>query len=293
MPTFPTFRFVTVSRPVPDALTLRWALNPHDWPLTDLAFVLFRAESPQGPWEEIGFAEEGTWAFTDYALHAPTVLRSYYHVVRCVSKEGKGFTDSTWVDAKPDQDHIATELIRKKMIYLMTRGGCQAAIMAKKTWGAACSRCYSYEKMTATDPDCPNCFGTGYTGGFIKPIYLPALINPPKKSVVAAQIIFDPRQIYAEIGYTPTANPDDVFIDVKQNIRYRIKEVSPYSHRLVTVSQTLLLMRIDENDNIYSIAVPEVNPNGYAGRAWDLVQPRNPNWMNRNVSDYKLESHTP
>lgn len=293
MPTFPTFRFVTVHRPIPDALTLRWALVPHDWPMDDLKFVIFRAETPQGPWEEIGLAEEGAWAFTDYALHAPTVLRSYYHIVRCLSKTERKYVDSSWVDSKAEQDHIATELIRKKMIYLMTRGGCQAALMAKKTWGSNCSRCYSNEKMSATDPDCPNCFGTGFTGGYLHPVYLPAIINPPKKSVVASQIVFDPRQIYAEVGYMPVVNPDDVFTDVKQNIRYKVKEVSPYTHRLVTVSQTLLLMRIDENDNLYSLPVPEINPHNYAGRAWDLVQPRNKNWMNRNVSDYKLENRNP
>lgn len=261
--------------------------------MADLRFVIFRAEAPQGPWEEIGMAEEGSWAFTDYELHAPTVLRSYYHIVRCVSKTERKYVDSSWVDSKPEQDHIATELIRKKMIYLMTRGGCQAAIMAKKTWGANCSRCYNHEKMSATDPDCPNCFGSGYTGGYLHPVYLPAIINPPKKSVVASQIVFDPRQIYAEIGYMPVVNPDDVFTDVKQNIRYKVKEVAPYTHRLVTVSQTLLLMRIDENDNLYSLSVPEINPHNYAGRAWDLVQPRNKNWMNRNVSDYKLENRNP
>lgn len=259
----------------------------------DIAFAIYRSESPQGPWEELGLAEEGAWAFTDYTLHAPTVLRSYYHVVRCLSKSGKGYRDSLWVDSKPEQDHIATELIRKKMIYLMTRGGCQAALMAKKTWGAACARCYNYEKMLAQDPDCPNCFGTGFTGGYLKPVYVPAIINPPKKSVIASSIVYDPRQIYAEIGYMPIVNPDDVFTDVKQNIRYKVKEVAPYTHRLVTVTQTLLLMRIDENDNLYSIAIPEINPNSYAGRAWDLVQPRNPNWMNRNVSDYKLENRNP
>jgi len=282
VPTFPTFRFVSSYRPIPDALTLRWALNPHDWPLSDLAFVIFRSETPQGPWEDVGSV-----------LHAQTVMRSYYHIIRCLSKTERKYVDSSWVDSKPEQDHIGTELIRKKMVYLMARGGCQAAMMAKKTWGATCSRCYNYEKMAATDPDCPNCFGTGFTGGYLKPVYLPALINPPQKSIVAAQIVFVPGQIYAEIGYMPIVNPDDVFTDVRQNIRYKVKTVSPYTHRLVTVSQTLLLIRIDENDNLYSISIPEINPNSYAGRAWDLVQPRNPSWMNRNVGDYKFENKTP
>lgn len=289
MATFPTFRHVTVHRPIPDAIQLRWSLVPHDWPLDDLGFVIFRANTPQGPWEEVGHAEEGAMHFVDYGVYAPAVLRNYYYVVRAASKTGgKNYIDSSWVDCRPEQDHIATELIRKKQVFLMTRGGCQGAILVKKTWGALCSRCYNHQKMLASDPDCPNCFGTGYTGGYLQPMYLPALINPPKKAIVAADIVYDPRQIYAEVGFMPQVNPDDIFVDVKMNIRYKVQDVSPSSHRQVVVSQILLLLRADENDDIYSIPVPEVNPNSYVGRSWDLVQPRIPDWSNRNVSDYAV-----
>jgi len=274
-------------------MMLRWALNPHDWPQTDLVFVIFRSQSPQGPWEEVGFVEEGVWVYTDFAIYSPAVLRNFYYIVRCASRAGKGYVDSTWVNAQPEQDNVATEMIRKKMVFLYTRGGSQAAVLCAKTWGSACSRCYNYEKMQATDPDCPNCFGTGYTGGYVKPVYVPAIINPPRKSVVAAGLVYSPRNIYAEIGYMPLTNEGDLFVDVKQNVRYTVKEVQPYSHRLVTVSQTLVLNRLEENDNVYSIPVPEVNPNSYAGRAWDLVQPRKKEWMLRNVSDYDLERHSP
>lgn len=289
----PAFRFVTVHRPVPDAVLLRWALEPHSWDMSDIAFVIFRASTPQGPWEDVGTAQEGTWTFTDYGVISPFVARQYYYILRAVSKSGKGYKDSSWVATQPEQDHIASELIRKKLLYLTTRGGSQAAILIRKTWGARCSRCLNYQKMQASDPDCPNCYGTGYTAGYTPPVYLPALLNPAKKAIVDAGVIFEPRQTYAEVGYMPLVHPDDLFVDVRQNIRYTIKDVQPFMHRNVTVAQTLTLTIIDESDIRYALPVPSVNENDYTGRSWDLVQPRKTDWMLKNVADYAAPGRQP
>jgi hypothetical protein len=135
--------------------------------------------------------------------------------------------------------------------------------------------------MIATDPDCPDCFGTGYTGGYLRPVYLPALMNPPQKAIVAGGIPYEAGQSYMELANTPKIHPDsDVIVDVRNNIRYKAKLVTQFTHRMAVVSQIAQLIRVDENDVVYSIKV-EQPPAAPEGRGWDLVTRDSPHALLR------------
>jgi hypothetical protein len=280
MADLPRFKNVAVHRLTPDSLIVRWTLAPHSWPMEDIAFVIFRGATPQGPWEEIAKIDDGIHSYLDADVYAPVVHRNYYYVVRFVSKSGNGYVDSSWADCGPDPDHIATELIRKRLVWLMTRGKLVGAVLTRKTWGAPCSVCYNAQRMVATNADCPNCHGVGYTGGYLQPFYTPCSIGYPVREVQSAgPVEFEAATTVAEIGYLPVTNPQDVFVDVRNNVRYTINRVSLRSHQMVPVAQTLTLTRVDEHASLYDIPVPAINPGEYIGSSWDLVYPGSRRWL--------------
>lgn len=278
---FPEFRSVTVFRPNGRMLGLHWSLRPHAWDMTDLAFVVFRSTGPTGPWEEIGVAEPGRFEFTDTDVVGAGIHRSYYFIVRCASVSQQGYSDSPVRRLEHDPDHIALEMIRKKNLFLLARGGIAGAVVPRKSWGAKCSRCYNYERGLPEDPDCPICYGTGFTGGYLNPVLIPMLFNPPRMAIVNAGLKYEPHQIYVELANWPIAYPHDVVVDRVMNIRYRIDQVTPTSHRMHIVSQVAMLLRVDENDVLYDLPIPGAEKKLEA-RSWDLVTRGDPHEVLRN-----------
>lgn len=256
---FPTFRLALVRRTTPKELLIRWAINPTDYDLADVRYELFRSQGQNGPWEQVATAEEGSYHYVDRDVNTPWNLYGFYYIVRAVSVSGKGFRDTDPIYNSHDPDHIALEMIRKKEVFFRARAGVQCAILAKKSWGAKCARCWDPVKKLPTDPDCRDCFGTGYAGGYLKPFYLLALMQPIKESVIKAGAPFMEGTTYAEIGPNPYIDPGDVLMDRVTNMRYRISAVNQASHRQYVVSQILTLALMDENDVIYRLHVPETD----------------------------------
>jgi hypothetical protein len=170
-----------------------------------------------------------------------------------------------------DPDNIALEMVRKKNIYLTVKGGVAIAALVKKTWGSKCSRCWNKQRMAAEDPDCPNCLGTGFTGGYLNPVYVSALFNPPKKVIVEAGLQYEPYNTYIEVANHPVLDKLDLIIDRKQNLRFSISQITTSTHRMHPIAQVALLNRVDENSIIYSVDIPEP-PHAKEGRSWDMVE---------------------
>jgi hypothetical protein len=259
------FRTVTAARHAPGAAIVRWSVVPYTHPQSDVRYIILRAAGPNGPWDIVDEAQVGSYQYVDYDVYSPFIVRSYYYIVRAVSVSGQGYLDSRVVSVMPDADNIAQEMVRKKLTFMLAKSGSSVAVVPRKTWGPNCNRCYNQQRQVAEDPDCPDCFGTGYTGGYLNPVYLPAIVNPAKKAVVAAGIDYDVNQIYIELANTPIVFPDDMVVLTKMNVRYTVREVTPSSHREHIVSQVCSLNRVDELSCLYNIPVEQHNGN------WNLL----------------------
>lgn len=254
MSELPEFRHVTVHRPVPGACLIRWAVQPHAWPMADLAFLLYRSNAIAGPWEHVATVT-GAYQYTDPGVYSAGVGHTYYYIVRVASTSGKGFRDSAPTKLGYDMDAVATELVRKKVTYLATRVGRSVAILPARRWGPNCNRCYNHQKQNAEDPDCPECYGTGYAGGFLNPVYTLALLNPSKKAIVAAGITYEEDETYAELANLPEVRPEDVLVDARLNVRYHISSVNPTTRVGALIAQIVTLVRLDEFSQVYQIPI--------------------------------------
>lgn len=263
------FRFVTAARYAPGACIVRWSVFPHAHPRTDTRFSIFRSSSPAGPWELVE-EDRDSFQYVDYGVYSPVISRPYYYKIRAASATGHGFIDSAPTPALPESDNIAQEMIRKKLTFMLVKTGGPIAALIRKTWGPNCNRCYNHQRQVASDPNCPDCYGTGYTGGYLSPYYTPAIMNPPKKAIVSAGIEYDVSKTYIEVASVPVLGPDDVIIDIRNNIRYGISEVTPAWHRQALVSQVCTINRLDENSTVYAIPVQGPGSVEY-GHGWDLL----------------------
>lgn len=239
--------------------------------MADIAFVVFRSNSPTGPWEEVGVPEEGRFQFADFDVQSMNTSRNYYFIIRAVSKSGQGYRDSAPANPGHDPDHIAYELIRKKNLFLTVKSGIGMGVLLKKSWGAKCSRCFNAERQLPSDPDCPNCYGTGFSLGYQNPVYAPALFAPPKQAVIEAGIKYETGSTYLEFANYPFLGPGDVLVDLQSNIRYRAEAIGISTRRGYIVSQMVNVIRVDENDIIYTIPLP-VPPHSPVERSFDMVE---------------------
>ena len=270
---FPDFRMVIVRAPTGDSLLVRWAILPTSYDMANIAFEILRSNGPSGPWVVAGMAEEGAFHFVDYLPMGVQSMRAYYYRVRVADKTGKGYRDSEVKSLDHDADHIALGMVRKKNVFLRCRGGVSAAVLLRKRWGPKCSRCWDSVRMLPKDADCKECYGTGFTGGYLTPVFVPAALF---NSAIRAYISFndaryDTANSNLELANLPIVAPDDVIIDRAVNTRYIVKETTPFTHRMVTVCQNVKVVRKDDNDVIYSYPIPEDSAS-LRGKSYDLMR---------------------
>jgi hypothetical protein len=161
------------------------------------------------------------------------------------------------------------------MVFITVKSGVAGAVLLKKSWGARCSRCFNRERMAAEDASCPECYGTGFTGGYLPPILVPTLFNPPKSAIVEAGIKYETWSVYVELANYPFLSPDDIWVDRQSNIRYKVENVGIAAHRGAIVSQVAQLNRCDENDAVYDISIPAPQ-NSMLERSYDIKPPLTP-----------------
>lgn len=277
---FPEFVHVLIYRMAPDTAEIRWAVKPNEWPEDDLNFGIFRSNSPAGPWDPIATVSGGRFVFYDNEVISAGTSRTYYYVVRITSASGQGYRDSRPTRIEHDPDHIAIELVRKKQVFLRVKGGVEMVVYLRKRWGPKCSRCYSKERMESQDENCPDCYGTGYSGGYLNPVTLVGLFNPPEKVIVDAGIKIESGSTFFELGNWPTLDRNDLIIDRRMNIRYIIDSAKHTTHRGYPISQVARVVQTDETDIVYNLPLPE-NPWSAArnGRSYDFINRVSPNPM--------------
>ncbi len=272
-PTFPDFRMVTVRNPTADSLLVRWAIVPTSYDMGQIVFEILRSNGPRGPWSLIGESAQGSFHYVDSIPMGLQSFRSYYYRVRAADISGKGYRDSVVASLDHDADNIALGMIRKKNVFLRTRGGISAAVLLRKRWGPKCSRCFDEVRQLPRDADCKVCFGTGFTGGYQTPVFVhAALFNQALKTYVTFNDArYDAANSTLELANLPVLSPDDIVVDRVVNARYIVKEVTPFTHRMYTVCQYVKVVRKDDNDVVYTIPIPEDLPS-IQGKSYDLAR---------------------
>jgi hypothetical protein len=121
--------------------------------------------------------------------------------------------------------------------------GENVVILVKKRIGSHCTLCYSEVDDRATDPVCPECIGTGFTGGYEQ--YATRLFNyPANMQVISSDIGASIKHIpKTAISSYPIVASGDVIVK-QNNRRYVLGGVTPYMMQNFLIQQEITEMAV-------------------------------------------------
>jgi hypothetical protein len=159
---------------------------------------------------------------------------------------------------------LAREIIRQRKVrYRKGFAAQEGYLLKKRITGRPCSRCVDLQTQQSQDPNCPQCFGTGYACGYYYPISCSwALIEPESKNKqientgVRGQI--EDVNAMAEMLMIDTVSNEDVWVSKKTDERYFIREVRHTAEvRGIALVGQVRLALISMSSPIYDIVIPD------------------------------------
>lgn len=243
---------------------IRWELRRTSQDLEDLKFFIYRGESPEDlvRLNGEGIDHDELYEYMDYTGHLFNLRKTYYYRVDAVEFDGttevQTFSSDifTW---DGDLDLVGTYVVEEHLfLYRYTSAGTPAFIYKKKKEGARCPECWDPILKKVTKSTCTTCRGTGFTGGYYKPIDAWMGFNPsPKISSIADWGEKQVNQTDIEFTDYPILNVGDVVLELKTHKFWKIDNVRYSEKGRVIMTQIARASAVNRSDIEYSIEAPE------------------------------------
>lgn len=242
---------------------VRWQLEPTAQSLRTLKFFVDRGESP-GDYQQLntdGISAYDLLEYVDYTANLLDFNKTYYYRVRAVEFYNDApiqtFTsyETTW-----DGDLDTTGLFIVEENYFEHRwiDGVPVMIFKKRHDGVYCPECWDSVLKRVTTSNCHSCFGTGRLGGYYKPIELWMKFEPESKSEVITDIgKRQPTATSALLLNYPLVTPDDLVVELKPNVVWKVEGVSYPEKTRTIILQNVRLNAVSLSDIEHKIEVPE------------------------------------
>lgn len=160
---------------------------------------------------------------------------------------------------------IATEIMRRAGLLLRRFNGSFCAFLLRHNRGVRCPECYEVETGRRLRSQCFTCYGTGFKGGYSKPIYGWVYHNTPAKVIQLSPLGEQKQQNTPEMSWTiahPPLNPGDIYV-LQNGERWRI--VPPVQNTKMEghlgaqpVRQIFPAQRVNPDDPVMQVKVPDL-----------------------------------
>lgn len=188
----------------------------------------------------------------------------YYYKIRAVNKITNDSSDFFPLVYKFNKEMIQdslggsaiTSYIRTvQNIYLGVINNSEGYIIKKIRTGERCHSCYDDIRGQISDPDCMECFGTGYSRGYYRPYAIKFVYSSPVINISEGQAVegINPssQDISIWTSCYPFINIGDIFVNEK-NDRYIVKNVQRTTRNNdYVLRQDLVLTKIPYSDIAY------------------------------------------
>jgi len=157
-----------------------------------------------------------------------------------------------------DPDKYALEIIRREAIALRADyAGQPICVLRKRTLEPTrCTSCWDAILRRVNDPDCPDCYGTGFVSGYYSAISGLATITAASRVKQMTQFgEFDQSYKVLYMGPYPFIYPRDIFED-QMGRRWRINKVNTVEKNGQIINQSAQVSEIDREDIVYTIDIP-------------------------------------
>lgn len=242
------FRNVQIIPALAQGNLIQWTLSPED-PL-DSTVEIWKSRDGVA-WNKLA-KTRGAYFFVDSNMD---ITRGFDTIYKLVLNGSGEYIVTSYIGALPKKDRIYIKSLRRRELLLQNKGGGRPGWLLKKRIEEKCSLCNGEAYK------CPSCFGTGYTGGFYKPVtYNTLTINSNlnvKKTTTPIGTYKSSKDVTRGLVY-PIVEEGDVWIEKFTDRRYWITGRTELIYRGIPIVYSKLEMSlIPPLSKIYEIAVSE------------------------------------
>lgn len=239
-------------------LTVSWELTslPSD---KAISFDLYRSESPEGDFEKIATdIPISRNHYHDSEVNMANKWRTTYYKMM-YKEDGEDSVESETVHIENPLDAEALDIVRRQNLVLQLKAGRAGFFLIERTWGPRCTRCYNTTSGRNMDPDCPECFGTKYIGGYFEPIFAyvsQSGLGSRKTQITPLMELQQGMRQFWTSNY-PILKPRDIFVD-NMNRRWRLRHTYLTEKLGAYMRQIYAAEELPKGNKIYDVEVPNL-----------------------------------
>lgn len=163
---------------------------------------------------------------------------------------------------------IFMEILRAQQLYLKKSEGTEGFLLKRRLFGAKCDNdCVDHITQEVTNPQCPNCFGSGFIGGYFDPIpciYAALGLNASHNNLddgEARGTVNDELRVAARMLAVPQLFENDVWVDKKNDHRWYVHKIQHIAElKGIPIAARVELRFAVFTDPVYSIDIDALLP---------------------------------
>lgn len=261
------FDMVHVSYLIRGGTRVMWLLSPEFSDPRPWSFQLQQGQTGNAnasDWEDVGLEVTNGVFATDPTQHdfAKTISTHYRIILTTPSAIYTSQpTNKLGVLAARDW-RLAREIVRKERV--LQRYSAQDGFLLKRiVTGLDCSICLDLQTKEVTDPNCPECRGTGKQCGYFEPMSCIWASLSPEQSIVkldeqGMRGTIQDMTSTARMLMLPIISEFDVWVSARTDERYVIRGVSNIAEiRGVPIVANVALRKLPFTDIVYTVPIPE------------------------------------
>lgn len=151
------------------------------------------------------------------------------------------------------KDYVIKQVISRKQLVLNKFIGRPFKLLKRIKWGEHCPKCWDGTLFRGVLSDCPICHGTGWVGGYYKPIPFLGQKNPsPKYNQITMFGEWRPSDALLTMLCYPLLSVQDIIIDDTKK-RWLVAQVKLIEKQGYVIEQQAQLQGIPLDEAIYSL----------------------------------------
>lgn len=223
-----------------------WELESHNSDIQEWQFFVDRSSVENGEFVQIAGPLTDQYYLRDNIVHTLSQARTWFYRVRAVRLTDGYEIISNSSDADGEADLICEEIVRNEYVMWREFSGIAIWLFSKRTFGQRCPGCYNSRLGKTTTPSCEVCWGTGYSGGYHRPVKIWGEIQG-NRDLQVVRSAEDQRALSGAIFVGPPS-PDvtigDLLVDAR-NRRWLVTAVGGSMRLGVTVRQQHILIPVE------------------------------------------------
>lgn len=168
-------------------------------------------------------------------------------------------SEPAYINDDPPNKKFRKVIRDKKLALDPKRAGRKLFILKRRTWGERSEKEWDDVLFTQNSETAPEdeTYGTGWKGGYFKPIQVYGMINAaPSMNEMSQWGEFYPSDAVLNILNKPPLKPKDIVID-NNNERYYVQRIKPIQMLGVTIEQQAQISKVHPGDEIYDYSIEE------------------------------------